>query len=234
MAPLPSNKITIATAANMQFAMKVLTEAFTAQTGIGCDVVISSSGKLTAQIKEGAPYDVFVAANMKYPNELFDSGLTVNKPKVYAHGYLALWSMVEGLNPSLEELKSDAVQHIALANTQTAPYGMAAIDVLKHYELYEELEKKLVFGESVAQTNQFVYSESAEVGFTALSVVLSPPMRNKGRWVKLEEGYAPIEQGVVLIRKSEKELEAAAQFYAFLFSIESKQILEDFGYLVNE
>ncbi len=229
-----SNKITIATAANMQFAMEALTKAFTAQTDIGCDIVMSSSGKLTAQIKEGAPYDVFVAANMRYPNELFDNGFTTTQPQIYAYGYLALWSMIEGLNPSLEGLKSDAVQHIALANTQTAPYGMAAMDVLRCHELDKKLTEKLVYGESIAQTNQFIHSKSAEVGFTALSVVLSPPMKNKGRWVKLEEGYAPIEQGVVLIRRAEEDLALAGRFYVFLFSAEAKQILEDFGYLVNE
>lgn len=229
-----SNTLTIATAANMQFAMQVLTKAFTAKTGIHCDVVISSSGKLTAQIKEGAPYDVFVSADMKYPNELFNSGLTANTPKVYALGRLVLWSMVEGLNPTLEGLKNGQIQHIALANIKTAPYGIAAMKILEHHQLLEELEEKLVYGESIAQTNQFITSKSAEVGFTALSVVLSPPMKNKGQWMVLEEGYAPIEQGVVLVKRKDGNGNQAQQFYDFLFSEEAKRLLKDFGYLVDE
>ena len=94
-----SEKLTIATAANMQFAMNALVAAFGQETGIECEVIFSSSGKLTAQIKQGAPYDIFVSANMKYPNELYESSLTLGAPKIYAHGQLVLWTMEKKLNP---------------------------------------------------------------------------------------------------------------------------------------
>lgn len=226
--------LTIATAANMQFAMETLTKAFTEETGILCELTISSSGKLTAQIKEGAPYDVFVSANMKYPNELYKQGMTVEKPKVYAHGKLVLWSMKEGLLPTLELLDDSSISHIALANPKTAPYGMAAEEVLKGEGLYDRLESKLVFGESIAQTNQFIITQSAEVGFTSMSVVLSPQMKDKGKWIELAPSlYSPIEQGIVVLKK-DTEIENAEIFYDFIFSPKAKKILEEFGYLVNE
>ncbi len=225
----------IATAANMQFAMQEIASTFTQQTNISCDLIISSSGKLTAQIKEGAPYDVLVAANMKYPREVHNSGLAANHPKVYAHGKLVLWSFRENQNLSIETLSDKAVRHIALANPKTAPYGAAAIEVLQHYKLYEPIKPKLVYGESIAQTNQFITSQSADAGFTALSVVRSPRMKGQGKWVELDSAiYQPIEQGVVILQQKKKDLSDAQKFYDFLFSKDAKQILKDFGYSVNE
>ncbi len=228
-----SKKITIATAANMQFAMKALTEQFSQTTGIGCDMVISSSGKLTAQIKEGAPYDIFVAANMKYPEEVFKSGLAVEKPIVYAHGKLVLWTMVDQLEPSLISLDTPVIRHIALANPRTAPYGAAALAVIKQLRSKEVLEPKLVYGESIAQTNQFIVTEAAEVGFTAMSVVRSPQMNGKGQWTEVDPTtYDLIEQGVALLKHSEKTNASAEKFYRFLLSEEAKSILMNFGYSV--
>ena len=230
-----SEKITIATAANMQFAMKELSSVFTEKTGIKCNLVISSSGKLTAQIKEGAPYDVFVAANMKYPLEIYNSKLAENKPKVYAYGKLVLWSVIDGAVPSLEILNNISVNHIALANPKTAPYGKAATEALNSYHLYPLLENKLVFGESVSQTNQFILSKSVEIGFTSMSTVLSPNMKNKGQWVDIPSStYTPIEQGVIVIKHNNQAKLAAKEFYTFLFSNEAKKILTNFGYSVNE
>ncbi|MHA7058662.1 molybdate ABC transporter substrate-binding protein [Aquimarina sp. M1] len=227
--------VTIAAAANMQFAMEEISKTFTKQTGIPCKLVISSSGKLTAQIKEGAPYDIFVSANMKYPNEIYRSDRATLAPKIYAFGQLVLWSLYDGVEPSISKLTEINVQHIALANPKTAPYGQAAIEVLQNYGIYDQVKDKLVFGESIAQTNQFIISKSSEIGFTAKSVVLSSKMKDKGSWVALDEKmYLPIEQGVVMIRKENQKLISTRQFFDFLFSPEAKKILEDFGYLVIE
>ena len=228
-------KITIATAANMQFAMAELTKEFTKQTAIECEMVISSSGKLTAQIKEGAPYDIFISANMKYPWEVYHSGLAENKPKIYAYGKLVLWTMVEGIEPSLDLFTDKSIHHIALANPKTAPYGLAATDVLDHHNIYEKVKGKLVFGESISQTNQFINSKAAEIGFTALSVVLSPEMRGKGKWIEMEEStYSPIEQGVVVIKHDRPTNKIAIKFYEFLFSDKAQKVLTDFGYAIHE
>lgn len=229
-----STDISIAVAANMQFAMPALTEAFTQQTGIACQTSISSSGKLTAQIQQGAPFDVFVAANMKYPDEIVRTGLAASPSKIYARGKLVLWSMKADFTPSLVGLRDASVRHIALANPKVAPYGMAAEEVLQGHGLLPELEAKLVFGESIAQTNQFITTQSAEVGFTAMSVVLSPSLKDKGQWVAIPtERHAPIEQGVVVIKKENGIKPAAMTFYEFLFSPSAKAILQEFGYEVE-
>ena len=229
-----SDKISIATAANMQFAMKELSEAFTKQNGIKCDIIVSSSGKLTAQIKEGAPYDLFVSANMKYPEDLFQDGFTTKKPEIYAYGNLVLWSTTKGIEPGFEVLDKSEIRHIALANPKTAPYGQAAIDALNHSGLFEKVERKLVFGESISQTNQFIISGSAQIGFTAKSVVLSPQVAGKGQWKEIDaNSYQPIAQGVVILKKDIPS-ENAKKFYDFLFSDHSKEILEKFGYQVNQ
>ncbi|AXT52744.1 molybdate ABC transporter substrate-binding protein [Aquimarina sp. BL5] len=233
----PSEKgvITIAAAANMQFAIGEISKIFTKQTGIQCELVISSSGKLTAQIKEGAPYDVFVSANMKYPEEIHANDLAVRPPKIYGYGQLVLWSMYDNIQPSIEMLKDQNIKHIALANPKTAPYGQAAIEVLENNGMYNQVKGKLVYGESIAQTNQFITSKSSEIGFTAKSVVLSPKMKGNGHWIALDERmYSLIEQGVVMIKRENRNFKNAQQFYDFLFSKEAKEILEDFGYLVTK
>ncbi len=224
----------IAVAANMQFAMKELTTAFTDKTGIPCALIISSSGKLTAQIKENAPYDVFIAANMKYPNVLFKQGYTIQKPKVYAYGQLVMWSNIDGLRPSFKALNSNEINHIALANPKMAPYGEATIEVLKHHKLYLDVKEKLVYGESIAQTNQFIISKAAQIGFTAKSIVLSPKMKGKGNWLEIDDAnYSPIEQGIVIMKKS-KVKKKAKQFYTFLFSKDAQNILTNYGYKVDK
>ena len=229
-----NHQLTIATASNMQFTMEALTASFTQETGIACQTIISSSGKLTAQIKKNAPYDIFVSANMKYPNELFHSGFSQDKPKVYAHGKLVLWSMNEKIQPSIDMLLNEKVKHIAIANPKTAPYGTAAIEVLKFHNIYEAIQHKLVYGESISQTNQFILSQSAEIGFTAKSVLLSPKMKDEGKWVTLNDNsYSPISQGIVLVKTRNNKNIEAQQFQDFLFSKKAKDILKTYGYLVK-
>ena len=225
--------ITIATAANMHFAMKALTEEFTEKTGIPCNLVVSSSGKLTAQIKEGAPFDLFVAANMKYPEEIFKSGLAEGPPQIYAHGKLVLWTVLDDVRPAIPTLADPSIQHIAVANPVTAPYGIAAMESLRHYGLLDRLEDKLVYGESIAQTNQFIASKSAELGFTALSVVLAPSLKGKGSWEEIDGStYAPIKQGVIQIKQSASRRRRSKVFLDYLFSHEAQVTLETFGYTV--
>jgi molybdate transport system substrate-binding protein len=227
-------RLNIAVAANMQFAIQAISKAFTNKTGIACDLVISSSGKLTAQIKESAPYDLFISADMKYPAELFKTGFAVDQPKIYAYGKLVLWSMINGIKPSFDILTNPEIIHIAIADPKTAPYGEAAIEALKHYGIYDSIKDKLVYGESISQTNQFIISKAAEVGFTAKSVVLSPEMKGKGEWINVDEAsYEAIAQGVVIIKQKSSQRNNSEKFYNFLFSADAKKILEDFGYSVN-
>ncbi|MCM4169436.1 Molybdate-binding protein ModA [Arenibacter antarcticus] len=229
------NKITVAAAANMQLPMEQIVKKYTETYGIDCDLIIGSSGKLTAQIVEGAPYDIFVAANMKYPEAVYAAGKAKDLPKIYANGKLVLWSLTHESPISINTLKEPQINHIALANPKTAPYGVAAKQVLQYYGLYDSLKDKLVYGESIAQTNQFITSKAAQIGFTAMSTVMSQAMRNKGMWVAMDpEHYTLISQGIVLIkRERDNEMEVQG-FYDFLFSEEAKEVLKDFGYLMDE
>ncbi len=223
----------VATAANMQFAMEELSEQFKKDFNINCELVVSSSGKLTAQIKEGAPYDVFVSADMKFPQAIDHYSKAVTTPKVYAYGKLVLWSMTE--LPHLNGLTQSHIKHIALANPKTAPYGKAALEVLEYTGIVKQVESKFVFGESIAQTNQFITTQAAQIGFTAKSVVVSPLLKNKGQWVDISTlAYTPIEQGIVVIKQNEKDRAQAMKFYNFMFSDKAKQILTKYGYDVGE
>lgn len=231
----PSQKLTIATAANVQFAMEELTELFTQETGIETEIVLGSSGKLLAQIKEGAPFDLFVSANMKYPEDLYKNGFAENEPKVYAWGKLVMWTMYEDIKPSISLLLSDSVKHIAIANAKTAPYGIAAEQLFSNLKIYDLLKDKLVYGESISQTNQFIISGAAEIGLTAMSVVMSPEVQGKGRWASLDDSlYMPIAQGAVVIKKKDHDTTKAEQFYAFLFSEKAQQVLAAYGYITHE
>jgi molybdate transport system substrate-binding protein len=226
--------LNIAVAANMQFAMQEISKAFTNKTGIVCNLVISSSGKLTAQIKESAPYDLFISADMKYPNELFKTGFAEEQPKIYAYGKLVMWSMINGIKPSFDILKNAEIIHIAIADPKTAPYGEAAMEALKYNGVYKSIKDKLVYGESISQTNQFIISKAAEVGITAKSVVLSPEMKGKGEWIDVDEAsYDAIAQGVVIIKHKSSQPDNSEKFYNFLLSADARKILENFGYSVN-
>ena len=213
----------------MQFAIAALTQSFTETTGIPCELIIGSSGKLTAQIKEGAPYHLLLSADMKYPTELFKSGFADTSPQIYAYGKLVLWTMTKEIQPSIHQLLSENIQYIALANPKTAPYGKAAIEVLQHYHLQEKIKAKLVYGESIAQTNQFITSKAAEIGFTAKSVLLSPHIKGKGHWVEIADTtYSPIGQGIIILKNKNKTFhQQAQQFYNFIFSPPAQSILKN-------
>ncbi|MEJ2614712.1 MAG: molybdate ABC transporter substrate-binding protein [Ignavibacteriaceae bacterium] len=230
-------RITIAVAANVQYAMEELKTEFKKETGIDVSVVIGSSGQLTAQIKEGAPYDIFISADMKYPLSLYSHNDAVDSPKVYAEGSLVIWTMRKGISfdKELKILLSDNVSRIAAANPRTAPYGIASIDAMKHLRIYEKIKDKLIFGESIASVNQFIYSKAVEAGFTSKSVVLSPKMKGKGKWIEVDhDAYKPIKQGCVILKYGyNNHKKESKKFCDFLFSAKAKSILSNFGYIVN-
>ncbi|MEO1053372.1 MAG: molybdate ABC transporter substrate-binding protein [Bacteroidota bacterium] len=226
------DRLTIATAANVQFAMEELINAFEVETGITCEMIVGSSGKLTAQIKNGAPYDVFLSADMKYPQSLEEAGLTIGGAEIYARGELVIWSQVPDLTPSLELLASTEIKHIALANPKVAPYGKAAMAVIKQVDDEGSLSDKLVYGESISQVNQFVLSKVCEIGFTSKSSVLSA--KEQGRWSPLPSAnYPPVNQGVVIVQHDNQDMEKNAnQFVRFLKSNKGAGILSVHGYII--
>ena len=226
-----SEKLQLAVSANMQYAMAEIVSAFSEDSGIPCEIIVGSSGKLTAQILEGAPFDLFLSADMKYPALLHEKGFAHGPPAIYAYGTLVLWTTTEGVIPSLEAMKEDKVRHLAIASPELAPYGKAAWSVIDRLGWEDDLQGKLVFGESISQTSQFILTGAAELGFTAKSVVLSPQISGKGEWKEVEKGlYEPIAQGMIILKDGTQKEKIAGSFKNFLLSQRGKLILEKYGY----
>ncbi|MBD2755176.1 molybdate ABC transporter substrate-binding protein [Spirosoma validum] len=228
---LLAQPLRVAVAANAQFVMEQLKTAFQKKTGTTVESIVNSSGKLTTQIQQGAPYDVFLSADMEYPQTLHKAGLTLAAPAIYAYGSLVLWTAGDlPVSADLKILSDPAVRHVAIANPATAPYGEAAVAFLKSRKLLAQVQPKIVYGESISQVNQYVLSGAAEIGFTAKSVVLDPSLTKRGHWVDLPTtGYSPIAQGVVVLKRT-TQAKSAQQFVAFLRSPDARRILQKFGY----
>lgn len=231
---LTGQDLSIAAAANVRFALEEIEKAFEAKTKLKVEVNYSSSGKLSTQIAQGAPFDVFVSADEEYPQALQKAGMTANTPKVYAQGSLVLWTAQTGLElkPDGKILLNAKVKKIAVANAKTAPYGRAAIEWLKKKGLYTRVENKLVYGESIAQTTQYIMAGACEVGLTAKSLVLSEEMKGKGTWIEIDHKlYEPIRQAAVITTYGQKQhYTVSRKFFDFLFSPEAKKIWKKYGY----
>ncbi|MFA5059406.1 MAG: molybdate ABC transporter substrate-binding protein [Candidatus Omnitrophota bacterium] len=227
--------LTVAVAANVQYTFEELKTEFEKETGISIKPVFGSSGKFTAQIENGAPFDIFLSADMEYPQALEKEGLTSNAAKVYAYGTLVVWTMNNiDLTRGIEIFSDPSVKKISIASPKTAPYGRQAVNALKHYSLYPKVKKKLVYGENIAQTNQFITTKAADCGITAKSIVLAPNMKDWGQWIEIEKNaYEPIAQGAVILKYAQKNnLEDAQKFFDFLFSNKAKEIFKRYGYIL--
>jgi molybdate transport system substrate-binding protein len=237
-----AQKLKIAAASDLSAAMEKLALAFEKQTGIHVSVSLGSSGNFFAQILNGAPFDVFLSADKSYPEKLMQAGQAEpGSLTSYARGALVIWTSKKsrlGLSPGdtrsltddLRRLAGPGVAKIAIANPEHAPYGRAAIAALQHYKIYDQVKNKLVLGENISQTAQFLQSGNVDVGFLALSTAMSPEMESKGRWLLLpEESYPPIEQAGVVVRSS-KNKEQARRFLTFLTSPEGRVVLAECGF----
>ncbi len=225
--------LTVAVAPNVKYAFDDLQAEFKKETGIDISPVFSSSGKITAQVRHGAPFDVFMSADMGYPETLYKDGYADEPPRIYAYGALVLWTMKDlDMSKGVELLKDSTVEKVAIANPKVAPYGKEAIKVLKYYKLHDAIEPKLVYGEDVSQTSMYIASRAADIGLTAKSVVVSPEMKGKGKWIEIKKkSYDPIAQGAVILKHGrETNASAAQRFHDFLFSPKARAIFERYGY----
>ncbi len=233
---LYAGSINIAVAANVSYAIDDLKKEFNKlYPDTKVNVTLGSSGKLTAQIKNGAPYQLFMAANMKYPKALYSDGIATTRPLIYAQGSLAyLSSSKKDFAKGISLMKDGSISKIAVANPKTAPYGKAAVEAMKNGGVYEAVKGKYVFAESISQTVSYAVT-AADVGFIAKSSLYSPKMKQykKGiNWADVDPKlYTPINQGIVVLENGESNSEVAA-FYAFILSSKAKKIFNDFGYLV--
>ncbi len=228
-----AEEVRVAVAANFLATLNEIVTTFEQDTGHVVTVSSGSSGRLYAQIKNGAPFDVFFSADVMRPRLMEEEGLAVQGSRfTYAVGRLTLWSpgptMIEGNGKAM--LLSDEVEHVAIANPKTAPYGAAAKEVLQALGLWEPIQDRLVRGENIGQTFHFVFSKNAQLGFVALSQVLGHKVNGAGRrWDVPAHLHAPLRQQAVLLHNGQDN-EVAYAFLDYVKGATSLNVIERFGY----
>jgi len=238
LAPLgavAAERVAVAAAANLAYVLAPLDAAFArANPGVNVTSTIGASGSLVAQISRGAPYDVFLSADLDYPRKLVQAGGAPAGATVvtFAFGRLVLWTTrgTLELGSVASVMNNPAVRRVAEANPRTAPYGRAAEEVLAHLGLVDEVRAKIVVGENISQAAQYVASGNADVGFVALSLVAAPHHPSQGRWIEVPSSlYAPIAQGAVVTTHGADHA-AAQRYLEFLTGGEARRIFAEFGY----
>jgi molybdate transport system substrate-binding protein len=230
-----AEQVQVAVAANFVPPFKEIAVEFQKATGHTAQLSAGSSGKFYAQIKNGAPFEVFFSADDERPKLLEQEGLGVKGSRfTYAVGRLVLWSPDAQLVKGEQTLQSDGYKHLAMANPKTAPYGAAAMQAMKNLKVWDQLQPKLVQGENLGQTIGFIDSGNAELGFLALSQVMDPKAKGKGsRWDVPTSLHDPIAQDVVLLTKGEGN-PAAKALLEFVRGPQGLQIIERYGYDVKK
>src|SRR5215813_6441455 len=232
--PPQQPQLNIAAASDLKFALTELASAFEKQSGAKLNLTYGSSGNFFAQIKNGAPFDVFFSADSGYPHRLDTAGLVVtNSIYEYAVGRLVLWvpagSKIDLSKSGMNALLDPSVQKIAIANPANAPYGRAAAAALGNAGLQEKVKDKLVIGENISQAAQFAQSGNAQIGIIALSLAVSPPLRSGKYWEIPQRQYFPLIQSAVVLKRCEQK-DLALSFLKFVASPPGTKILEDFGF----
>ena len=231
-----SATVLVAVAANFSKPMTDIAAEFEKETGHRANLALGSSGKFVSQMENGGPFEVLLSADEKGPEKLEQAGLTVpNTRFVYALGKLVLWSaMPNYVDNQGKILSTGDFKHLALADSKLAPYGVAAVEVLKNMKLFDKLQLFFVQGENIAQTYQFISTANAELGFIALSQVLeNGKIANGSGWIIPDNLYAPIRQGAVLL-KNGAENPAALALLEFLKSAPALAIIKKYGYALAQ
>ena len=229
-----AQEIRVAAAADLKFAMQDVAGQFEKQSGTKVDVTYGSSGNFFSQLQNGAPFDLFFSADIDYPRKLDSAGLA--EPGTlyeYAVGRIAIWTpadaKVDVTQQGWKTLLDPSVQKISIANPEHAPYGRAAVAALQKAGIYDQIKPKLVYGENIAQAAQFVQSGNAQAGIVAMSLAVSPGMKDGKRWEIPADLHPPIEQAAILI-KSAKNKEAARAFLKFVKSEAGRATLAKYGF----
>jgi molybdate transport system substrate-binding protein len=234
--PSHGQQITIAAAADLRLALDEIASRFQTETSVHVKVVYGSSGNLFQQIQNGAPFDLFFSANSDYPKKLEAAGLSVPGTYYeYARGHIVLLTSSTStlyLQQGLKVLLEPSIKRIAIADPGHAPYGQAAVAALKSQGIYDQVSRKIVMGENVAQAASFVTSGAADIGIVAKSLAVLPSARAQIRFVEiLANQYPPIQQAGVLLKSSTQQ-EAARRFLTYIQGPEASKILQQYGFEV--
>lgn len=229
-----AEKITIAAAADLKFAMDDIVTTFKkANPGDELDVIYGSSGKFHTQIQQGAPYDLFFSADIGFARELAKAGHAASEVKAYALGRIVLWSTsVDASKMTLESLTDPKFTRIAIANPKHAPYGKRAEEALRAAGVWDKVEPKLVYGENIAHTAQFVQTGNAQVGIVALSLVVSPELASKGGyWLVPDKLHEPLEQGFIITQRAAGSA-LAKRFSDYMNSKPARALMTRYGFVM--
>lgn len=234
VSPALAESLTIAAAADFKYAMAEVVEQFRAtRPDDKIEVVYGSSGKFFTQIQNGAPFDLYFSADIQYPRDLEKAGLAASEARPYAFGRIVLWSLKPELaKTALKDLPRAPINKFAIANPQHAPYGLRAKEALAHQGIWAAMEPKLVMGENIAHTAQFVDTGAADAGIVALALVLAPNMKDKGAWTLIPaEWHAPLEQGYVITLRA-KDNPLAKAFADHMASEPARAVMRRYGFVL--
>jgi molybdate transport system substrate-binding protein len=229
-----AEKITIAAAADLKFAMDEIVSTYKKTNSADeIDVVYGSSGKFQTQIQQGAPYDLYFSADISFPRELAKNGFAASEVKPYAVGRIVLWSAsLDASKMTLDSLTDPKITRIAIANPQHAPYGKRAEEALRASGLWDKVEPKLVYGENIAHTAQFVQTGNAQVGVIALSLAVNPELAGKGGyWLIPDKLHAPLEQGFIITKQAAGNA-LAKRFAEYMGSKPARAVMSKYGFVL--
>lgn len=228
--------IAVAAAADAKFAFDELVAEFEkAHPDTKVQVTYGSSGNFYAQLSQRAPFDIFFSADMSYPDKLVEAGLALPESKfIYAIGKIVLWaptnSAVDPKVETINALRHSSIKKVAIANPEHAPYGKAAVAAMQKLGVYEAVKEKLVYGENIAQTAQFVQSGAADIGIIALSLATAPVMKAKGTyWEIPADVYPRLEQAGVILSWA-RNLPETKELREFVLSEPARQVLQRYGF----
>lgn len=229
-----AEKITIAAAADLKFAMdEIITTFRQAHPADEVQAIYGSSGKFHTQIQQGAPYDLYFSADIAYPQELAKAGFAASPVKPYAFGRIVLWSTeLDASKMTLESLTDPKITRIAIANPKHAPYGKRAVEALQASGVWQQVEPKMVYGENIAHTAQFVQTGNVQVGIIALALALNPELSKRGGyWLIPDKLHAPLEQGFIITQRAAGNA-LAKRFANYMESKPARAVMTRYGFVL--
>src|SRR3989454_4773707 len=235
----PAGEVSVAAAADLNFAFKEIVADFEKKTGNMVKLSLGSSGNFFAQISNGAPFDLYFSADIAYPKKLEEAGLAEpGTLYMYAVGRIVVWvpkgSPIDVASFGIKALQHPSIKRIAIANPKHAPYGRAAVAAMEHFKVHDAVKGKLILGENISQTAQFVQTGGADIGIIALSLAVAPAMKESGAyWEVPLDAYPRLEQGAVVL-KAAKDLKTARAFLDYLKGPGGADVFKRYGFFLPE